>query len=331
MCKFSLRSGMCSALNTSMVKEQAGRLGFDLVGVAPAEPIETERAYYKYLQHGYHGAMGYLERDAAKRIDPRQVVPGGRSIICVAINYYNPAPSVREKGANEDGANFGKIARYAWGREYHGIVKGKLDQLREYISSMADEPRQFCCVDSGPLVEKAHAVRAGLGWIGKNGLVINETYGSWLVLGEIVTDIELQYDEPVESQCGQCTKCLQGCPTGALVEPHVLDGRRCIAYFNSVKKAVMPSELAGKTDGWLLGCDVCQDVCPFNQDAPTTGEEGFKFRRDRVDIDEVLSMESEEFKERFADSSIGLADLEDFQQTARNCRRNLATESANNS
>ncbi len=314
---------MSSILNTSMIKEQARRLGFDLVGVAPAESIETEAYYYRCLQHEYHGAMDYLERNAAKRLDPRQVVPGGRSIICVAMNYYNPAPSVLDKGANEDGAYFGKIARYAWGRDYHGIVKGKLNQLREYISSMVDEARQFCCVDSGPLVEKAHAARAGLGWIGKNGLVINKTYGSWLVLGEIVTDIELQYDDPVESQCGECTKCLQGCPTGALVEPYVLDGRRCIAYFTTVKKARMPSELAGKTDGWLFGCDVCQEACPFNQNAPTTEEEGFKLRMDRLDLDEVLSMESEQFKERFADSSIGRADFEHFQQTARNCRRNL--------
>ena len=325
-----MKSGMCSALNTSMIKEQACRLGFDLAGVAPAKSIETEAAYYKYLQHGYHGAMEYLKRDAAKRIDPRLVLPGGRSIICLAINYYNRSPSVREKSANEDEAYFGKIARYAWGREYHGIVKDKLNQLREYISSMVGKARYFCCVDSGPLVEKAHAVRAGLGWIGKNGLVVNETYGSWLVLGEIVTDIELQYDKPVESQCGECTKCLEVCPTGALVEPYVLDGRRCIAYFNSVKKARMPAESAGKTDAWLLGCDVCQDVCPFNQDVPVTDEEGFKLRTDRVDIDAVLSMDNKQFKERFADSSIGSVGLEHFQQTAGNCRGNLVTKSANN-
>jgi len=314
---------MSSTLNTSMIKKQARQLGFDLVGVAPAKLIETEAYYYRYLQHGYHGAMEYLERNAAKRIDPHQVVPGGRSIICVAINYYNPAPLAREKDAKKDGSYFGKIARYAWGCEYHGIVKRKLNQLREYICSMVDEPRQFCCVDSGPLVEKAHAARAGLGWIGKNGLVINETYGSWLVLGEIVTDIELQYDEPVEPKCGQCTKCLQGCPTRALVEPYVLDSRRCVAYFNTVKKARMPAELASKTDAWLFGCDVCQQSCPFNQNVPTTQEEGFKLRRDRLDLDEVLSMDSEQFKQRFADSSVGRADFEHFQQTARNCHRNL--------
>lgn len=321
---------MSSTINASMIKKHALQLGFDLVGIAPAESVETAAYYYRYLQHEYHGAMEYLERNAVKRLDPRQVVPGGRSIICVAINYYNPAPIAREQNAKEDGSYFGKLARYAWGCEYHGILKRKLNQLREYICSMVDQPQQFCCCDSGPLVEKAHAARAGLGWIGKNGLVLNETYGSWLVLGEIVTDIELQYDEPVEPKCGQCTKCLQGCPTGALIEPHVLDARRCIAYFNTVKKARMPAELASKTDAWLFGCDVCQQVCPFNQDAPTTQEEGFKLRRHRLDLDEVLSMDSEQFKQRFADSSIARADLENFQQTARNCRRNLVRQSAKN-
>lgn len=313
---------MSSNINSSLIKQWALEEGFSLVGIAPAEPIATAEYLQRYLDRGYHGTMDYIPRNAAKRIDPRKALDGARSIICLAVNYYNPAPPDHEPDTS---GLYGRIARYAWGRDYHKTLKRYLGKLRDRIAGAVGQRRQFCCFDSGPLAEKAHAARAGLGWIGKNGLLINERFGSWLVLGEIVTDLELDYDEPASDRCGDCARCLKACPTTALIEPRILDARRCVSYLTAESEAEASAELAAKMGDWLLGCDVCQEVCPFNKDTPATKEPDFDIRRCRLALEEIFAMDIEQFKQRFAGTALVRTKWQHIQQTARNCQKNLTT------
>lgn len=319
---------MSIKINNNLIKEWAREVGFDLVGISPAEPIATAEHFRKYLARGYCGTMQYLQHNGEKRIDPRQIISGARSIICVAVNYFNAFPEESEEdNESGDGPLFGRLARYAWGLDYHRILKSKLHQLCERIRSAVTPVQQFCCFDSGPLAEKAHAARAGLGWIGKNGLLVNEEYGSWLVLGEIVTDLELEYDEPVAERCGDCKRCLEACPTAAFLEARILDARRCISYLTTEYRAEVPCELADEMGDWLLGCDLCQEVCPFNQDVPTTRESGFEVRWSRLNLDKVLALNDEKFKQHYAETSIVRVGWEHFIHIAQNCRRNLTSKS----
>jgi len=250
-------------VDSKQIKRWGQELGFALIGITAAQPIDNPHAdaFKNYLTKGYQGEMQYLSRYSEKRLDVRLLVPGARSIICTALNYYNDAPEQKEANS------CGKIARFAWGRDYHDRIKEKLQRLAGRIKDAVNHPLQTrCFVDTAPILEKAYAARAGLGWIGKNTLLLNEQFGSWLVLGEIVTDLELDYDESVPDQCGACEKCLSACPTNALVEPRILDARRCVSYLTIESKSTPPSDLQGKMGNWLLGCDDCQNACPFNQD-----------------------------------------------------------------
>jgi len=303
-----------SELRSDIIKGWAQRLGFDLVGIAPAEPIAYPERLREYLRRGYHGRMAYLGRPVEKRIDPRLLLPGARSIICTGTNYYAPEPACGGVGP------FGRVARYAWGRDYHEVIRSRLEELAGRIRHAVSRPvRLGCFVDSAALAEKNHAARAGLGWVGKNSLLVNERFGSWLVLGEIVTDLELACDEPVEDQCGTCVRCLEACPTGALVEPRVLDARRCVSYLTIESREEVPGEFRNKLGDWLFGCDACQEVCPFNEDTPTTRAGEFAARREwcRVGLRELMELDAEQFQRRFAGSSIARADREHLVGLAR--------------
>ena len=206
------------------IQEFSKKVGFDVVGVASAEAVETGDCVREYLRKGYEGEMGYLAREVDKRIDVRRLVAGARSVVCVGMNYFAETPE-RPEGL------CGVVARYARGRDYHEVVKQRLYKLADRIKALAaGSVLTRCFVDTAPLLEKAWAARAGLGWIGKNGLLLNERYGSWLVLGEVVTDLELEADKPCDDGCGDCRACVETCPTEALVEPYVLEARRCISY-----------------------------------------------------------------------------------------------------
>jgi epoxyqueuosine reductase len=304
---------MSIAVSSGCVKQWSGELGFSLVGIAPAVGVDEGGYLREYLRRGYHGQMSYLERGVGQRLDPRELVPGARSVICVAINYYGG-----ERPDNKVAC--GKIARYAWAGDYHKVMKKRLGLLADRIRQAAGgEVVLRCCVDTAAVMEKAYAARAGLGWIGKNGLLINGRYGSWLVLGEIVTDLVFDYDEPLVQQCGECCLCLEGCPGGALVRPYVLDARRCISYLTIESRESVEQELPGETAGWLFGCDGCQEVCPFNWHLEVTKDLDMRpeSRWQQVELQEAVSMDEEQFNKRFAGCCVKRGGYEGFVRNAR--------------
>ena len=257
----------CSA---TRIKDLARDEGFDRVGITTADPTGCDDRLTEWLEAGYAGTMDYLHRHREQRLNPRALVPGARSVICVAVNYHQPAPERPADGPT------GRVARYAWGRDYHKVIKKKLRRIVRQIAECAGGDfvaRIF--VDSAPIMERVLAARAGVGWIGKNGLVLHETTGSYLLLGEIVTSAAFEPDGPATDHCGTCRRCLDACPTGALVAPRVLDARRCISYATIEHRGEVPAPLRASTGDRVFGCDACQEACPYNRRAPATREPDF--------------------------------------------------------
>ncbi|MBI3934364.1 MAG: tRNA epoxyqueuosine(34) reductase QueG [Acidobacteria bacterium] len=254
--------------------DAAARLGFDLCGIAPAALDPRNRQQYLWwLEQGFHGKMGYMER--FERQDIHALLPSVRSVICVAMNYNTPHPLSTECS---DPAR-GWIARYAWGDDYHEVMRERLEKLAEELRGEVGgslEARIY--VDTGPLLERAIAWRAGLGWIAKNTCLINEGMGSWYLLGEVLSNLELEPGLPSPDRCGTCTRCLEACPTGAIREPYVLDATRCISYYTIELKGAIPEPMRPQMGRHVFGCDICQDVCPWNTAAPTTLESAFQPR-----------------------------------------------------
>ncbi|WDT70512.1 MAG: tRNA epoxyqueuosine(34) reductase QueG [Candidatus Manganitrophus sp.] len=286
---------------TAEIKSTASGLGFHRVGITSADPVgEAGRRFSEWLADGFAGEMAYLQKSPEVRSDPKLRFPEAKSVICLALNYYpsaSPDPSVPE------GSPRGKVARYAWGEDYHTIIEEKLALL---ISAIED--RGGRCwkgyVDHGPLLERAFAERAGLGFIGKNTTLITPDYGSWVFLAEVVTDLELVEDLPMTSQCGSCRRCLDACPTGALTEAYRLDARRCISYLTIENKKEIPEKFHPQMGGWLFGCDLCQEVCPYNRNPVQTDVERFSPERGAgpsLSLEEIRSIEdNRRFKERFS-------------------------------
>ncbi|HEY9647998.1 MAG TPA: tRNA epoxyqueuosine(34) reductase QueG [Chroococcidiopsis sp.] len=250
-------------LDSDRIKQKALELGFHKVGIAPiaaaATPAEQQQtqALKAWLDQGYQAEMGWMAHPA--RQDIRQIMPDGRSLIAVALNYYTPHQ-------RPDGAEYAKISRYGWGRDYHRVLHKKLKQLATWLESHADTIRARYYADTGPVQDKAWAARAGIGWIAKNSNVITPEYGSWVFLGSIITNLELAPDRPHTEHCGTCQRCIDACPTGAIAQPFVVDANRCIAYHTIENRAEqLPEAIAPHLQGWVAGCDICQDVCPWNQ------------------------------------------------------------------
>jgi len=292
---------------TQRIKARALELGFNLVGVAEAGPSQQHEAFVEWLRAGFHGTMGYLARPEAveRRRDPRAILPGARSVVTVAMSYYVPA---RESAAN-DARLRGQIARYARNDDYHDVMTRRLEALTGFMRTEAGrEVQARVYVDTGPVLERELASRAGLGWIGKHTNLIHPRWGSWLLLGEIITDLALEPDPPFEQDyCGTCDRCLVACPTGALVAPRVLDARRCISYLTIELKGPIPPDLRPLMGDWIFGCDVCQEVCPWNQKfARPTEEPAFRPRDDLAapDLMALLSLDEEGFRHRFRGSPI---------------------------
>lgn len=308
-----------SPISSREIKEQAHALGFDPVGIVPATVLTAEGARLReWLERNLHGRMDYLARHAEMRIDPDQLMPGTRSIVCVALNYYRP-----EKHSDDPG--IGRISRYAWGDDYHDVLRDKLKELLEWIRERAPEVEGRACVDSAPIMDKAWAVRAGLGWLGKHTNVITRRYGSWVFLGELLLSVELEYDNQIEpDHCGKCTACLDACPTGALIAPYQLDATRCISYGTiELRDESLPEPIASNLQNWVFGCDICQDVCPWSRFSKPTEEDRFTPRPGIITprLDELSELTKEEFSSRFRRSAIKRTKVTGLRRNARAARR----------
>lgn len=300
---------------TALIRAKALEIGFDAIGFAKADELSSERENLeRWLADGMHAEMKWMERNPSRRSDPRLVMPGAKTVIVVLANYYTP-----HGHSSSDDA--GKISRYAWGDDYHDIVGAKLKVLGEFITQNFPDAKVKYSVDTSAILEKHWAVRAGLGWIGKHSNLITRELGSWVFIGEILTDLELEEStETVENHCGTCTACIDACPTDAIVRDYVVDSGRCISYATIESRApLMPDEIAEKLDGWLYGCDICQDVCPWNRFQKVTSDEAFQPRAGEasMNLDEVLSLDEEGFAKRFKGSAIKRAKLSGLQRNAR--------------
>lgn len=285
---------------TGFIKEKARELGFSKVGIARADALTEEGARLtEWLSQGYQGTMAWMQKDPEKRADVRRIVPGATSVISVALNYYIPA---NHSNADEKG----KISRYAWGDDYHVVMRPRIQSLIDCIKSENPDVRSAVYVDTGPVLDKAWAVRAGIGWLGKHTNVITKEYGSWVFLGEIILDVELEYDEPIPDFCGSCTACIEACPTSAIVEPYVLDSTKCISYLTIENKEDIPEKFKSKLANWVYGCDICQDVCPWNRFQQPTEEMAFRPREENIapDLHALSVITEEEFSRRFRRSPV---------------------------
>ncbi|UCD59871.1 MAG: tRNA epoxyqueuosine(34) reductase QueG [Flavobacteriaceae bacterium] len=243
--------------HSQLIKTEAKRLGFLSCGFSKAEFLEEEAPRLeKWLKNNMHGEMRYMENHFDKRLDPRLLVDGAKSVISLLLNYYP------QEIQNKDTY---KVSKYAYGQDYHHVIKSKLRQLQEFISEEIGEVHGRAFVDSAPVLDKAWAAKSGLGWMGKHSNLLTQQIGSFYFIAELIVDLELEYDSPVTDHCGSCTACIDACPTEAIVEPYVVDGSKCISYFTIELKNEIPSSVKNKFDDWIFGCDICQDVCPWNR------------------------------------------------------------------
>ncbi len=299
---------------TNGIRQKAVEIGFQKIGIVPAVPLEAEgRRLKEWLARGFHGHMTWMEKEPEKRGDPRALFPGARSIAVVALNYYTPH-------THADDTAKGKVSRYAWGDDYHDIIRERLNELLTWIKSMEPSADGKICVDTAPMMDKAWAVRGGLGWIGKHSNLITKEIGSWVFIGSIILNIDLEYDsEVVDDHCGTCTACLDACPTQAIVEPYVVDSRKCISYATiELRNETLPPDIASNLNGWLYGCDICQDVCPWNRFEEPSDETRFEPRKQEtdLDLDTILALTPETYAERFRRSSMKRAKLPGLKRNA---------------
>lgn len=297
---------------TQKIKEKAIELGFQKIGIVRTEPLKREgERLEEWLAKDFHGEMAWLAREPEKRIDPCLIFPEARSMIVVAMNYFTP---------HEHGDATGKISRYAWGDDYHDILKEKLRELLKWIETEIPDAKGKVCVDTAPVMEKAWAMRAGLGWIGKHSNLITTDFGSWVFIGEILLNLELDFDTGViTDHCGSCTACLDACPTNAIVEPYVVDSRACISYATiELRDEVLPENIAENLNGWLYGCDICQDVCPWNRFEKPTSEPRFepRERETSIEAEKILGFSSEEYAARFRKSAMKRTKLSGLKRNA---------------
>ena len=273
-----------SAQHTFLIKQEASRLGFDFCGVARAEKLgEDARRLESWLGKGFHGSMQYMENHFDLRVDPTKLVPGAKSVITLMLNYF---PTVGQQ------ENRPKISKYAYGQDYHEVIREKLKTLLGFIKEKIGEVNGRGFVDSAPVLERSWAVKSGLGWIGRNGNLINKNAGSFFFLATLITDLKLAYEDPfVKDYCGSCRKCIDACPTNAILEDRVINGSKCISYFTiELKDMLIPEEQKGKFKDWMFGCDICQDVCPWNRFSKPGKETGLS------PIPEILNFTTAEWE-----------------------------------
>ncbi|WP_017324621.1 tRNA epoxyqueuosine(34) reductase QueG [Synechococcus sp. PCC 7336] len=313
-----------SAVATA-IKQAALKVGFDKVGIAHVDSPPDLSGLNQWLAAGHQADMGWMENP--KRWRPTEILPGVRSLVCVALNYYTPH-------AHSTDPQAGKLSRYAWGRDYHRVLGKRLKALSAWMECEYDCRTRFY-VDTGPIAEKAWAMQAGLGWIGKNSLLLTREFGSWIFLGEILTSLDLPPDRPHSSHCGTCSRCLEACPTEAIVADGVVDSNRCIAYHTLESHAAeLPEAIAQHLDGWVAGCDICQDVCPWNQRfaTPTAIADFEPYPQNLAPpLSKLAASTPEDFSRQFPASALRRLKLERLQRNARAALRTAGDKSHSNS
>jgi epoxyqueuosine reductase len=299
-------------ITNELVIKKAGELGFDLVGFSKVEPIEKEIAHLnRWLNNGYNATMEYMARNLEKRSDPKLILENAKSIISLGLNYYT-------NHHHQSKNNYGKVSRYAWGKDYHLVIWEKLAQLEGFLKELDPGFKSKSYVDTGPVMDKVWAVKSGIGWLGKHSNVINQDIGSWFFIATIITNYEFESTMPITDHCGTCTACIDACPTKAIVDNYIVDSNKCISFLTIENKGEIAEEYKNKFDNWIFGCDICQDVCPWNikfseiSSIPDFEPKGNK----ELNIEEVLSMSNEEFKNRFETSPIYRAKLKGIQRNA---------------
>jgi len=304
------------------VKAFARELGFDLVGVASANPPQHADYFRQWLAAGQHGEMAYLAMRFEERTEPEKYLPGVRSVICVAMNYAVPLEPIAEA----DLLHHGRIARYALGDDYHEVMKNRLHSLADFVRQIAGGQTR-AAVDTAPILEREFAARAGIGWVGKNTCVINPYIGSWTLLGEVLTTIDLTPDVPMTDHCGTCTRCLDACPTHALTAPYQLDATRCISYLTIEHRGEIAPDLQPLIGDWLYGCDICQDVCPHNSKAPAATEPTFqpRFPTGSLDLCELEKWTPEDYRTKLRGSAMKRTKLPQLRRNAEIVRNNART------
>lgn len=295
------------------IKDEAIRLGFLDIGFAPVQELTSEaKKLEKWLKENRNGKMAYMENHFEKRIDPSKLVDGAKTVISLSYNYF------QEDRSAKDGL---KISKYAYGRDYHKVVKKKLLKLLQYLQMQIGDVQARCFVDSAPVMDKVWAEKSGLGWIGKNSNLISKQKGSFFFLGEIIIDYDFEASNSIKADhCGTCTRCIDYCPTDAIIEPYIVDGSKCISYLTiELKDELIPIEFKGKMDNWIFGCDVCQDVCPWNRFSKNHAEEDFKPKFDLLNMSETdwNDLNEEAFNKMFTGSPIRRTKYEGLKRNIR--------------
>ncbi len=284
---------------SDLIKSEAIRIGFDACGISRAERLDEQAWYLKnWLDKGLHGEMEYMANHFEKRIDPNQLLPGTKSVISVLLNYHS--------GLKQKDPSAPVISSYAYGKDYHKVMRKKLKRLFQYIHQTVPNVTGRIFVDSAPVLERVWAAKAGLGWIGKNSLLISPKFGSFVFIGTVFVDVELAYDNPINEMCGGCTKCLTNCPTKAIIRPKVVDARKCISYFTIEYKGVLPENIRNAFHNRIFGCDICQDVCPWNRKIPEHKTNEFNLKKELFEMkrDDWNILDEENYNSLFEGSAV---------------------------
>ena len=297
---------------TAKIKSAADALGFLSCGISKADFLEDEAPRLEqWLNQGHHGSMSYMERHFDKRLDPRLLVPGAKSVVSLLLNYHTNKKQTDTKAP--------KISRYAYGTDYHFVIKEKLKELMQIIHREIGEVNGRVFVDSAPVMDKAWAAKSGLGWLGKNTNLISKKVGSFFFIAELIIDLELDYDTPVTDHCGSCTACIDACPTDALLQPYQIDGSKCISYLTIELKENIPTEFKGQMDNWAFGCDICQTVCPWNRFATPHDEPAFEPQEELLNLtkSEWQEMTSVVFNKVFKNSAVKRTKFEGLKRNIK--------------
>ncbi len=304
------------------IRQKAFELGFNKVGFAKAEQLNNARNHLEnWLKNGFNGEMYWIGKNISKRVNPLKVMPDAKSVVSVAINYYSSCKQVEHQ-------DVAKVARYALKRDYHEIIGNRLQKLLKEIKLVEPMTQGTICVDHGPIMEKAWAVKSGIGWQGKHTITITREFGSWILLGELILNLELDFDKPAIDLCGDCTLCIDACPTQAIVEPYVLDANKCISYLTIEYKGAITSDLSSKMDNWIFGCDTCQEVCPWNlRYSKITNEIDFIPDENNNSITSFSIFTKNQFHEQFDNSPIKRIGYDRFKRNVQSVLTNIKGKS----